>query len=348
MDEKLSYKPHAEEVHKKLLARWIMLCKYTNRNWGLNQHVMVQLIKALFMSLLHYAGHIWMKPRNMIDIDKLWYRILKTIVGAVFNIKLSTAEVILGLPPLSVQNHINKIKHFLKLNISQAPVDALKDYHFIYMCDVENTKCPVELAITMKEMFKYQKWMAEYQPNNFTEDEIEIIENQDYSKYLLLSPMACSYTKQSMDKYTEKLWSEKLQRDSQIEGRTHIPNPKCVKLPIKKDTPRFMEVLLMSLYYTNNLMNSFMYSATNSIESPLCNECGEQEETPFHVITACSHTDIVLKQGVEQELWKYNTDIDMHHMDCVTLLNASRSAGFTDLCLQILSSRTHRTAVTLD
>ena len=44
----------------------------------------------------------------------------------------------------------------------------------------------------------------------------------------------------------------------------------------------------MSLMYPQNLMNSFLYRHTHSVESPLCQKCGREEETPYHVIWECS------------------------------------------------------------
>ena len=73
-----------------------------------------------------YAGHIWINPRNMKEINSLYYKILKSAVGAVLNIRQSYAEIILGLPPLHILNEVNKIKHFLKINMTQMMEDRLR------------------------------------------------------------------------------------------------------------------------------------------------------------------------------------------------------------------------------
>ena len=107
LDDMLTYKQHSDAVYKNILGRWATICKYSNKNWGLCQRVMVQLMKTIFISCICYGGLIWIKPKNTSEINKLWYKIIKSSVGAVFNIKKSTAEIILGIPPLEI---LNKIK----------------------------------------------------------------------------------------------------------------------------------------------------------------------------------------------------------------------------------------------
>ena len=127
IDEELSFKQHSEETYKKLITRWNIIKLYCNRNWGFNQKVMVELIRTLFVSCLMYGSHIWMNNHNMKDINSLYYKLLKTTIGPIFNIKSSIAEIILGLPPLAIQNKINQIKHFLKIIINDLPCDPLKN-----------------------------------------------------------------------------------------------------------------------------------------------------------------------------------------------------------------------------
>ena len=67
----LNYEEHSKSVHKNLLYKWISTCKYSNRNWGFNQKVLIKIIKAIFFSSLFYAGMIWMKDKNMREIEKL-------------------------------------------------------------------------------------------------------------------------------------------------------------------------------------------------------------------------------------------------------------------------------------
>ena len=122
LDEDLLIHEHSKEVYKKLITRWNIIRMYCNRNWGFSQRVMVELIRSLFLSCLLYRSHIWMNKKNMKEI-----KILKTSIGAVFNIKYTIAEITVGLPAIILQNKINQIKHYLKIIMNDIPEDPLKE-----------------------------------------------------------------------------------------------------------------------------------------------------------------------------------------------------------------------------
>ena len=69
----------------------------------------------------------WWKIYTPEEINSLYYKILKTSIGAGFNIWQSISEVILGLPPVHIQNRVGKIQHYLKININNIPEDQLKE-----------------------------------------------------------------------------------------------------------------------------------------------------------------------------------------------------------------------------
>ena len=61
----------------------------------------------------------------MEEVNKIWYKLFKSSVGATFNIKFSIDESILGVTPISIQTTINQVKHLLKLQINDLPEDSL-------------------------------------------------------------------------------------------------------------------------------------------------------------------------------------------------------------------------------
>ena len=69
-------------------------------------------------------------------------------------------------------------------------------------------------------------------------------------------------------KYVEKIWHEKLKNQAIVNGELSVPKPSYQKLPIPDYTTREDEVLLMSLFYQQNLFNSFLYRHTYQTESP--------------------------------------------------------------------------------
>ena len=99
----------------------------------------------------------------------------------------------------------------------------------------------------------------------------------------------------------------------------------------------------MSLMYPRNLMNSFLYRHTHSVESPLCQKCGREEETPYHVIWECSdHPEEM------QQLMSGIIGDEVLQADCITLLNCSRQKRFIELCLEVLSQGQFRHHINLN
>ena len=80
-------------------GQWATICKSTNRNWGFRQHVIVRLIEVPIYSRIHYAGTVWINNRRIKEVEGAWYRTIKAALGAVFNTRLTTAEIILNVLP---------------------------------------------------------------------------------------------------------------------------------------------------------------------------------------------------------------------------------------------------------
>ena len=144
-------------------------------------------------------------------------------------------------------------------------------------------------------------------------------------------------------KYTELIWASKVANEYSLDGYHHAPKPSCSRLPIPRNTTRREEVLLMSLFYPNNLFNSNLYRNTYQIESPLCQRCRRQEETPYHIILECSNLAGEARRVLETEISEEETYLQ----DSTTLLNGSRNSDFLKICLEILSQHKYRDQVDL-
>ena len=343
IDEKLNYQTHSEMVLNRLLGKWAMICKYSNNQWGFSQKIIAQVTKSLILSILHYAGSIWITNKNITEIESLWYRIVKAATGAVFNVRKCIAEVIIGLPPLTIQNKINTVKHYMKLNINPDPEDKVRELIRTCYINQQTKKIPVELSSSLKEVFKFLAWKSEICPQHFTENDKSIVSNNRIDKFLNLTTKSCSYTKNQINRYTEKIWSNTLRNEFNMNGFHHIPIPSCSNIPIPRNTSRHDEVVLMSLMYTNNLFHSNLYRHTYLVESPLCRRCKEKEETPYHVILECSEKSYEARKILLQVLNREELMIE----DCTTLLNGSRHAPFIKICLDILAQDDYSVQVNL-
>ena len=343
VDEKLSYSSHCQVVLNRLLGKWAMVCKYSNNQWGFKLNVIRQITTSLILSILHYAGLVWLTNINIAEVESLWYKIVKASTGAVFNVRKSIAEVIIGIPPIKIQNIVNKVKHYLKLNINPAPQDKVRDLIAKCYRNQEEKVIPVELKSCLKETFKFLTWKCEVYPNHFTANDKYIVSKNITTEFLNLTTKSCSYTQNQIIKYTEKIWNHSIRNELNMDGFYHVPKTSCSKLPVPPRVSRHDEVVLMSCMYTNNLFNSFLYSHTYSVESPLCRKCKSQEETPYHILLQCSEKS----QEARQILLQVLSEEELLMEDSTTILNGSRHQPFLKICLNILSENNYDVQVNL-
>ena len=65
---------------------------------------------------------------------------------------------------------------------------------------------------------------------------------------------ASFHTKAIMTQYTEHLWQSSIRNEYLLDGYNTFPTQKCAKLPLTKGTSRESEVLVMSMFYDNNVL----------------------------------------------------------------------------------------------
>ena len=335
LDEDLSFIEQSKDVYKRLTTRWNTIQMYCNRNWGFSQKVMVELIRTLFLSCLFYGSHIWINKKNMKEINSLYYKMIKSAIGAVFNVRQSIIEVILGIAPIHIQNQINQIKHYLKVNINQVPEDRLKDA--IREAVSSSTNSRIGLHNALRSVYKFLKWKMQLKPDQFREEDMEIVNQNDITKYHLLSNSSCKYSKNLINKYTEKMWSDSLKNEFLNEGHSIVPQPSCSPLVIDRGTDRKTEVMMMSMFYDNNLLNAFLHRLNiPEVSSSLCH-CGVEDQTPYHILFRCEQV---------------NQDLRSDAMNCVraaageeestaVLLNLSRDESFMNILKEIVTTQKH-------
>lgn len=335
VDDKLSFSPHADMIYNKLVTKWAIICHSSNRHWGFTQRVMCQLLKTLFLSTMLYGSHIWMSPDNMKEINKFYYKMLKSSIGAVFNVRKSLAETILGIPPIHIQNTMNQIKHYLKLNINimKYPNDRL--HEFISQVS-QSIHIPASLQIALKQVFKFLQWKCTQLGDHFTDRDREIVEQRDISAYCTLSEKSCTYTKGNVRKYTEILWMESIRNEYLCEGLNTLPLPRCQPLPLNTSVSRECEVLLMSLLYENNLMNGFLHRLNRKYsESPLC-YCGEAVQTSAHIIFDCTQIPEESRCHALLSLQDVIGTVGLGALNTTHILNGIRDRDFLHIVLNIL------------
>ena len=329
LDKKLNFKEHSKAIYNTLVYRWICMSRYSNRNWGMNQLVIVRVSKAIFFSSLFYGSMIWMNPTNMKEINTLWYKIAKAATGAIFNVSGTILNVILGLPPLLVTAKIIALKHYLKVFGEE------EDAHQRFITS-EITSGNVTVQLHVKELFKFLQWKMDKYPKDFNNLDRNIVSSLDLQALPQLSQKCCWYTKYIIDKYMEILWQESAQIQCQMEGWPVSPKVSCDPLPIPLGTCREMEVLVMSLFYRNNLLNSFLHRYDKDTwPSQLC-ACEEDEQTALHILTNCSIVGAERIEKAKHIMQICNDTVDFADADQnpFAIINCSRDASFIELCLE--------------
>ena len=102
----------------------------------------------------------------------------------------------------------------------------------------------------------------------------------------------------------------------------------------------------MSLFYTNNLFESFLYSIGHA-PSPLCSDCKTEEHTPYHIVMNCPAVDAEYRASARQILTNIYGDQEIIHEDTVSLLDGSRNIKFLEVCLNIINSVVIRDGIDL-
>lgn len=330
LDKKLNFKEHSIAIYNKLIYRWVTMSRYTNRNWGMNQTVIARISKAIFFSSLFYGSIIWMNNTNMSDINSLWYKISKSAVGAVFNVSAPTLGIILGIPPLQITARVIALKHYLKV------LGDEEDIHKRFVKVEMTTNTTVQLHV--KEVLRYMKWRVTNDPKRFTQSEKKLLNSRDVEVLLQLTPKCFGYTKNTITKYTEYIWQDNALAQFQLEGYSSAPNVSCSPLPIPMGTCRESEVLAMSFFYRNNLLNSFLHKFDkDKWKSPLC-ACGEEAQTATHLLTNCSFVGperLIKAINIMQTCNAKDSLADIVQ-DPFSILNCSRDPVFIALCLEIV------------
>ena len=191
-----------------------------------------------------------------------------------FNINSRLSELILGTPPIEILNNMNVIKHFLEIIMiaKQHPEDNSNDCLFMRIKSLGLFESiPSAFDRQLKLSYEFLNWKLKCTPEQFTAADKRIISELEYSSYHLLSAKSCTYTKQMFKQFLEICWQKSTTNYFTAEGYHQLPKAVTDSLAFPVGTTRETEVLVMSLFYNNNLLNSSLhrlYSTMYSISLP--------------------------------------------------------------------------------
>ena len=335
LDQNLNFIHHSDRVYSKLLYRWTSILKYGNNQSGLNQRVMRNLIKVLFLPTLMYGGMLWLNRQTLYRIKNLWYKVIKTSIGATFNVKTEICEIILGLPPLELFNEVNTIKHFMTLNIKKSDNDPLR-HTMLSLFEFSGHSCSL-LQSHLSSAFKFLHWKLCHHAVSFTTADSHIVLSNDFRRFTELSSDCCSYSKHMINCYVEFKWQSRVDNQWLLNGYSMAPIVSCEILSFDSFVNRKTETLCLSFFYPNNLLNSFLFDKFPDVcSTPLCG-CGESDQTMCHILFECKGSLSMPSDAAHQlreRICEAETNCfsNMHVQDfCTILLNHSRDKGFMSL-----------------
>ena len=194
----------------------------------------------------------------------------------------------------------------------------------------------------MRSFTTILEWKIKIRPEVFSGDNQYIVEKNKFDQFPSLSKKACFYSKELMKKHTEYLWDITLKSQLQLDGQTRIPKVSRDPIEIAIGTSREEEVKFLSMFYKNNLLNGFLFSAEREkCPSPLC-ECQLHDQTAFHILTSCEQVDADVREDIIlMLLLMLGNDVasaDALAADNISLLNCSRDELFVQQCLKALKT----------
>ena len=273
-----------------------------------------------------------------------------------FNVNSRLSELILGTPPIEILNNMNVInKHFLKIIMvaKQHPEGNSNNcllMHIKSLCLSESI--PSALYRQLKLSYEFLNWKFKCTPEQFTAADKQIISELEYSSYHLLSAKSCTYAKQMFKQFLEICWQKSITNYFMAEGYHQLPKAVMDPLAFPDGTTRETEVLVISLFYYNNLLNGSLHRLYPTIyKSPLC-DCGKGVQDNYHVLLECKAKSKDSNNFIFElkACFAKNNEVrDAGYHTNIQFLNASRDALTLKLMVKRITvlSNTLRKAISL-
>ena len=97
--------------------------------------------------------------------------------------------------------------------------------------------------------------------------------------------------------------------------------------------------MLLSLFYPNSILKSFLYKINkDKFPDPLCG-CGEGEETSFHLLFQCRFVEKSLREQALNLLKSTVGEAESTQEDSIVLLKASKNEKFINFISEIVKNQ---------
>ena len=306
LDTKLQWAAHAREVKKKTLVQQYALQRATASTWGATFVQARQIYTAVVRSAIAYGASVWRNPlgakagKLMPLLRSVQNSCLRTVAGAFRATPIRSLEVETYIPPIDI--YLNS-----RVAAFQRRVEDSSSY------DVIKKACSAIRARLKSRAAKRAKTQGQLR--------------KEWAQQRAVDQGGRTEETQTLYEWTQKWEAEQIRASQQVirrGGRRGVQwdlirrPPGRTILKLHQNLRKAESSALVQFRTGRTGLASFLYwIGVPEFKSPVC-QCGQEEETPYHVLRHCP-----LEEGNRQSL----RTVCGGGIDVVRLLNTPEGAG---------------------
>ena len=306
LDTKLQWAAHAREVKKKALVQQYALRRVTASTWGATFVRARQLYTAVVRPAVIYGASVWKSPlgvktgKLMPLLQSIQNSCLRTVAGAYKATPIRSLEVETYLPPIDIYLN-SRIAAFQRRIENSSSYDVIRK-----ACSAIRARLKSRVARKVKTQGQLrQEWAQQRAADQGDRTE----------------------EKQILHEWTQRWETEQnriKQRPVRGRGRREVQwdlirrPPSRTILKLHQNLRKAESSALVQFRTGRTGLASFLYwIGVPEFKSPIC-QCGQEEETPYHMLRHCP-----LEEGSRQSL----RTMCGGGIDIVRLLNTPEGTG---------------------
>lgn len=283
LDEDLNFCSHAKATLSSCWDTWHKLSDKTTRKRGLNCSTLTILFKTAVLTKLFYAAPVWLSNNQKI-FDNFFARVMLKITGSQFYTPNAVSQVLLNLPPLSLQFEMVVVKFHLK-SLSQDD-----DMKCIILQLEETPQHPYYQHVMWTKC--YLAWRRSNSNLTRTVSLTEIsLSDSHYTKALIASYQSMIWDKRivnsSMEFFVKENEDEFLIHDQGEMVKTCLltHQPLFLRGDSRTDNTNMLDFLHGRCLRFKNFKSSVRKDRDE--RSKLCLDCNKYVDSPIHKLFFC-------------------------------------------------------------
>jgi len=297
IDKDLSFNQHSRDVLRRCWYYWYKISKNTTRMYGLNTASLCLLYKTLVMTRMLYACPIWLGNHQQ-TFKELWSKMIIKISGSEYHTERDLTEVMLNMPPLSMQFNTVAVKFLLKCMTSD-------DRMITTILNLEhNNKHPMFNMI--QQLKAYLIWkgresdtVQQHRLTRQTHRSVELIEymNHEY----------CHYSKGEIVEFVNFTWRQEVQ-SRHPEQPLGEWNPVIFKLLFPRGSTRECNTHISEFIHGHSLRFGNFRKSVRKSNTDDCQYCMVVADSVEHQLFECPIFECEERQLLLSELQQNISD----------------------------------------